>query len=99
MTRPLPESPQHGLEAGSSTWGADIAEGRSLEAAGKGKAGMVEREWLPLVFAEGACLQKLDLGEKDVLNEDRLAVLGDTLAVLLASEPVDGKAAAALSMD
>ena len=96
---PLPESPRHDLRQGSSTREEDIAEGRSLEAVGKGKAEMVEREWLPLVFEEGVCHQKLDLGEKDVSNVDKLAVLGNMAVVVLASEPVDGMAAVALPMD
>ena len=66
---------------------------------GKGKAETVEREWLPLVFEEEVCHQKLDLGERDVSNADKLAVLANMAAVLLASEPVDGMAVAALPMD
>ena len=99
MTTPLPESPRHDLGPGSSMWEADIAEGRSPAAVGKDKAETVEREWLPLVFEEGVCRQKLDLGERDVSSADKLAVLGDMAAVPLASGPVDGMAAAALPMD
>lgn len=99
MTTPLPESPRHVLGPGSSTWEVDIAGGRSLAAVGKDKAGMVEREWLPLVFEEGVCRQKLDLGERDVSSADKLAVLGNMAAVPLASGPVDGMAVAALPMD
>ena len=99
MTTPLPESLRHVLGPGSSTWEVDTAEGRSLAGVGKDTVEMVEREWLPLVFEEGVCRQKLDLGERDVLSADKRAVLGHMAAVPLASEPVDGMAVAVLPMD